>query len=123
MARYEGWNGSLEERILRQVEKTDYCWEWTGYKRLGYARISTKGKSRQAHRELYKLTYPDLDITNLHLHHKCANRGCVNPEHLEPITQSANMGEMHARMSYEKRIAQLEEEVARLKYIIEKEPK
>lgn len=47
---------------------------------------------------------------SLAIHHKCANRKCVNPLHLEPVSQRDNMGEMLLRKHYELRIAALEAE-------------
>ena len=55
------------------------------------------------------------------VHHKCANRACCNPEHLELATNRENVAEMFARKAYEARIAELEEEVAALKAKYERE--
>ncbi|NQE89602.1 HNH endonuclease [Nocardia terpenica] len=41
-------------------------------------------------------------------HHKCGNSGCVNPDHLQPVTHAENTAEMLARQSYLARIEELE---------------
>jgi hypothetical protein len=72
-------------------------WEWAGahFKATGYALfsvLSADGKWRPtvAHRvshELFKGPIPD----GLYIDHLCRNRGCVNPDHLEAVTQRVNM--------------------------------
>jgi hypothetical protein len=47
-------------------------------------------------------------------HHMCANTACVNPDHLQPVTNRENIAEMLARNSYEQRIHELEEAIAEL---------
>jgi hypothetical protein len=67
----------------------DCCWEWVGGKSRGYGKFRVNGRLRQAHRFAYVLfngplpegTEPD---------HTCRNRGCVNPSHVEPVSQSVN---------------------------------
>jgi hypothetical protein len=80
------------ERLLRHVDASGDCWEWTGYRsNLGYGVSSGKGiKSRQAHRALW-LELVGPIVGNLDLDHLCRNRGCVNPDHLEPVTRRENM--------------------------------
>lgn len=93
---------SLPRKSLRQIfdskwipEPNSGCWLWLGATdgRKGYGRvnIAKSNKShRQAHRlgyELYKCPIPD----RLVLDHKCRNPSCVNPDHLEPVTQLENM--------------------------------
>jgi hypothetical protein len=62
------------------------CWEWTGgHTADGYA--STP--SGYAHRVVYEfLVEPIPD--GMTIDHLCRNRGCVNPDHLEPVTHSVN---------------------------------
>jgi hypothetical protein len=67
------------------------CWIWIGATHpKGYGRFMFfKGKVGQAHRwsyEHYVGPIPDgLDIDHL-----CRVRNCVNPEHLEPVTNLEN---------------------------------
>lgn len=85
------------ERILRKSAPTpDGCRVWTG--RLlnsGYGQIMVKqagykAAAFSAHRAAYELTkgrVPD----GLVLDHLCRNPACVNPDHLEPVTQRENI--------------------------------
>lgn len=102
------------------------CWEWKrslvsgGY---GAFRITRKDvpeslpKLQMVHRWSFWLS--SGGDTAETVHHKCSNRKCFNPVHLEKATQKENIGEMFARKSYEKRIAYLEQKVSSLELEIE----
>ena len=83
----------MEERFIAKINKTETCWLWTASKDAkGYARFSTggrKGKSHSAHRTAYELWVGQIP-DNLVVRHKCKNKDCVNPEHLETGTQVDN---------------------------------
>lgn len=78
-----------EDRFWRYVARSDGCWEWIGYQSPdGYGKFQWEG-GQLAHRFAYELlvgAIPD----GLTLDHLCRNRGCVNPAHLEPVTQTVN---------------------------------
>ena len=83
---------SPEKRFFQKVKKTDNCWIWTAQKTKGYGRFHQNSKvgDVMAHRfsyELEKGKIPD----GLYLDHLCRNRGCVNPKHLEPVTNKENI--------------------------------
>ncbi|WP_370420357.1 HNH endonuclease signature motif containing protein [Streptomyces sp. QH1-20] len=87
------------DRFLARVTDTPAgCWQWTGYLMPnGYARITIDGQRQYAHRvafEAFVAPIPD----GLVIDHLCRNRGCVNPSHLECVTQRINVlrGESHA---------------------------
>jgi hypothetical protein len=68
----------------------DECWEWTGdHYKDGYAR-STAQTTTSGHRIAYLLLRGDVPAP-LVLDHLCRNRGCVNPWHLEPVTNLENI--------------------------------
>jgi hypothetical protein len=89
------------ERFWRYVVKTDTCWLWTGSAdRHGYGRFTLnnhrniKQRTKLAHRYAYEALIGPIPKGLVLDHVKargCANPRCVNPAHLEPVTQRENM--------------------------------
>lgn len=78
-------------RFFSLVVKTDWCWLWLGSKNNdGYGRFRSGGRIMFAHRwawEAYCGNIPD----GMEIGHVCRNRGCVRPDHLEPVTHRENV--------------------------------
>ena len=85
-----------EEVFARFIDKVlvgDGCWEWTGAKtkQEGYGRMGTSsGGLSVAHRLSYEHFIGPIS-EGLTIDHLCRNRGCVNPRHLEPVTNRDNI--------------------------------
>jgi len=89
-------------RARAQVERHVYpepnsgCWLWNGsMTNNGYGLASvggSPGKARNivAHRAVWFIMRGDVP-DGLVLDHLCRNRGCVNPDHLEIVTQKENV--------------------------------
>jgi hypothetical protein len=94
------------ERFKKYISIADNgCWIWIGSRLTsGYGqavRIDAsarwkQGKSVQegAHRVSYKLFKGDIPNGQL-IRHMCANKLCVNPDHLQTGTQKQNMDDFN----------------------------
>ena len=81
----------VADRFWLKVSPTGFCWEWTGaHDRNGYGMFNRGDKVDRAHRVAYELLVGEIP-EGLHLDHLCRNRGCCNPDHLEPVTPRVNM--------------------------------
>ncbi|MEO7020906.1 MAG: HNH endonuclease signature motif containing protein [Ktedonobacteraceae bacterium] len=88
-----GWSRNRDPflRFNERIIKTEGgCWFWQGkLSTHGYGQFKIDGQVRQVHRwsyEAFKSPIPE----GLILHHRCENRCCVNPDHLEPVTVKEN---------------------------------
>jgi hypothetical protein len=74
----------------RLVDRTPDCWLWSGFiDQAGYGRYGG-GPEIFVHRLAYLELVGPID-PNLELDHLCRVRNCVNPAHLEQVTQAENM--------------------------------
>ena len=84
---------TLTQLIWARIEPSqkDECWLWLGAKKTnGYGAFNYKGKCWQAHRAVYEcLVAPIPD--GLVIDHICENKGCVNPDHLQAVSQTLNV--------------------------------
>ena len=80
----------LPERFWSKVRMTNTCWIWTASNQHGYGYFGIEGKLMRVHRLVYETMVGPIP-NELVLHHLCNNTLCVNPEHLEPVTQRENV--------------------------------
>lgn len=82
-------------RLWEQVEKTETCWLWTGSMNgHGYGTLHTctngKPKMYMVHRVTYELAKGVIP-PKLVIDHLCRITNCVNPDHLEAVTDKVNV--------------------------------
>lgn len=83
--------GTPEERFWPKVEKTPGCWFWTAATNdSGYGVFGIKkGKNELAHRFAYTLINGAIQ-EGATIDHLCMVHRCVNPQHLEAVSQKVN---------------------------------
>jgi hypothetical protein len=82
----------VDPQIWRLIDKNETdCWIWRG-------KTDSKGypvyQGTKMHRHICRLA--GRDVEGLVVHHTCRVKNCVNPDHLEPITDSEH-GARHYR--------------------------
>ncbi|MGE3448999.1 MAG: HNH endonuclease signature motif containing protein [Microbacteriaceae bacterium] len=72
------------------VDASGPCWIWQGKSKLGYGFVKRGGKEYRAHRWLWEQVVGPIP-DGLVIDHLCRNTLCVNPDHLEPVTNRENV--------------------------------
>lgn len=82
--------GQTTKPLVRIASPTE-CWEWIGSinKITGYGKKQFNGKTILAHRWVYESLLGSIG-ENMVVNHICSNPCCVNPTHLESVTQAEN---------------------------------
>ena len=77
-------------KIFKKIDMPDNeveCWQWTGS-------INSQGygyyKASMIHRVIYEMLVGSI-AEGMVINHRCENRTCVSPHHLECVTQSDNV--------------------------------
>lgn len=82
--------GQLDRFVSKTIFADNGCWEWVGTKNDdGYGMFSVGYKILAAHRWSYAFFVGELS-PHLVIDHLCRKRACVNPDHLEQVTNKVN---------------------------------
>lgn len=79
--------GNIIGRIV--VPQTD-CWIWNGATDRGYGRVFIDGTAKRVHKVVWEALNGPVPA-GLQLDHLCRVRACVNPDHLEVVTNKVNV--------------------------------
>lgn len=91
LGRWDIW-----ERMLPKIsEEADEwgCWNWVGWDSgNGYGKVSVDGKSCMAHRAAWSIFNGPIPEGLLldHVKELCDSRACINPLHLQIVTDQEN---------------------------------
>ena len=73
------------------VAAPEECWLWKGSIRAnGYGSLNYKGKNHTAHRLVYSILVDEIGRDQV-IDHVCCNPSCVNPSHLQAVSQTENL--------------------------------
>ena len=85
---------TTEQTVLRfesKYSRRKTCWIWNAQLNArGYGVFTINGRHYLAHRISYAMSGKHLD-NSMGLDHLCRNPSCINPTHLEPVTQKENV--------------------------------
>ena len=105
----------LRDALQAHSVRVGTCWIWGGQRTSGsrrggaYPVIRVKGSKNRA--QLHRLIIESkmgAPLGTQAAHHQCGNSLCVNPDHLQPVTDRDNIAEMLQRSAFVSRIAELE---------------
>jgi hypothetical protein len=87
------------------IDSATGCWNWNGARNRTHHGVVRVGKYvRLAHRILYHYFVGPI-FPGLLAHHACGNAGCVNPQHIQPVTPQGHArihAELHGKLDYAK---------------------
>lgn len=86
-----GRHKNSEAKFWSKVNQQDprFCWRWTGSYRGGYGRYSENYRSIDAHRYAW-ICHNGPIPDEMEVMHRCNNKACCNPLHLELGTGAQN---------------------------------
>lgn len=91
LRRLHGHSGFGYTKPEYVVNETTGCWEWQrSLDRKGYGVRAVGKLNKRAHRVIYERLVGPIP-EGLVLDHLCEVHRCVNPEHLEPVTNAENV--------------------------------
>jgi hypothetical protein len=98
----------VDPKLQRILNRWSYkpdtqCWLWLGATVKGYASARLYGTTIIVHRVMYQIFKGEIP-DGMHLHHKCRNRNCLNPDHMTQVTSAK-----HNRLDTKISIKQVEE--------------
>lgn len=82
--------GTPAERMIASADQTDTCWTLRKVGTNGYGSVRVDGRTVLAHRYSYEIHVGPIP-EGLVIDHLCKNKGCIRPDHLEPVTQRENV--------------------------------
>lgn len=87
---------AIFDKIMKRVkiDKDTSCWNWTGPtsgngRGGGYGRMCLDGQTVSTHITMFVNFYGYVP-SKKQIDHKCRNRLCCNPDHLEMVTHKQN---------------------------------
>lgn len=88
-------HATVLERFLSKIKIAENgCWEWLGAhndKGYGHFDVGSRNSRKTMITHIYSYeTFVGPIPEGKELDHTCRNRGCVNPDHLEPVTHIEN---------------------------------
>lgn len=97
----EFWEKHTKQGLLPDTSNPHYselnrCWGWNGTVLGGYGVIQKMNQTKGAHRVSYEIHYGPIPEKMIVMH-KCDNKICTNPEHLELGTTRQNIQAAHHR--------------------------
>jgi hypothetical protein len=97
MSRCVDTAGQARVRERSTINTVTGCWRWIGASRgVGYGALKVDGQVIDAHRYAW-LVFNGPIPAGMQVLHKCDNRACVNPAHLELGNASKNRADAIAR--------------------------
>jgi len=83
-------NGQINRQLIIRDDDSG-CWNWAGTAnpKTGYGKKQWFARTELAHRWVWTMFNGKIP-EGLVINHKCRNRKCVNPDHLEVVTQTEN---------------------------------
>ena len=83
----------VSPRLWDRIDFAGDCWEWTGNRYAsGYPRMCVSPPRRMIlpHRVIWQAMVGPIP-KGFQIDHRCRNKGCVNPDHLEPVPPTVNV--------------------------------